>query len=95
MQKCPMHKDRQHSSVVIANVGRRLDGDSNGDQEKRTLVKGAVKYYAAMKRMDAFLCVQIREDLWDTSENYTIKSTRQTGFPHVQKGVQKTNHPSP
>lgn len=61
------------------------------------MVKGAVKYYAAMKKIEAFQYVQIRDDLWDTSENDTIKSKRRTGFPHIQKGAQKkpiTHHRS-
>lgn len=82
-----MYKDSQ-STVVIANVGKQLDGDVNGDPENGAIVEGVVKYYAAMKKMEAFLCVQIRKDLWDTGENSTTKGKGRVGV-RAQKGERK------
>lgn len=70
---------------------------------KLIMVKRAVKYYAAVEKIEGSLYVQIRKDLWDIRKNINSKARgrtvcvacyrlREETCAHVQalwKGVQK------
>lgn len=52
--------------------------DINGDVMKLILVKRAVKYYAAVEKIEGSLYVQIRTDLWDVRKNIKLKARGRT-----------------